>query len=302
MTNGEFIKFLENDKVSAPEPWVKSYSFPFQDMHPLSIEDLLHRHGHARLKADYYPKHLFLRVLCHTFGSTARSSQGSDMVAGSHAASSSRMPITNLPRSSSPQRLDEKLGIADEDAYENGYRDGDDLMADGFEVDKVTLVEPEMGGRRVSLLANKRRRDAAQLTLEELKRGDRVGVRIEPLCIFLFRDGNTSLLHFIASIYGPFFLLLDLIVDAALEVVDEHHARLSLLERRVLIKSKVSTVRIHILSGDLILHKHTLGLIKALIYALRRYNIDRSAACLDLSLMPGNQNVVGYMSHKAKNI
>jgi hypothetical protein len=28
------------------------------------------------------------------------------------------------------------------------------------------------------------------MTLEELKKGDRVDVRIEPLCIFLFRDGD----------------------------------------------------------------------------------------------------------------
>ena len=57
---------------------------------------------------------------------------------------------------------------------------------------------------------------------------------------------------------------------------------------------------VHILSGDLILHKRTLEPIKALIYALRRYDVDRSAACLDLSSTSGDQKVVGYMSHKSK--
>lgn len=56
---------------------------------------------------------------------------------------------------------------------------------------------------------------------------------------------------------------------------------------------------VHILSGDLILHKRTLGPVKALIHALRNYDVDRTAASLDLSIS-GDQKVVGYMSHKAK--
>jgi hypothetical protein len=30
------------------------------------LEDILHERGHNHSKADYYPDHLFLRVLCHT--------------------------------------------------------------------------------------------------------------------------------------------------------------------------------------------------------------------------------------------
>ncbi|KAI9445373.1 hypothetical protein H4582DRAFT_1915008 [Lactarius indigo] len=330
MTNNEFVEFLKNREASAPEPWVKvrwinvggiswdviSALALKYDMHPLSIEDLLHRRGHARSKADYYPKHLFIRVLCHTLGSSTRASGGSD--GASPAAWSSPAAITGLPRSSSPQRLDDKLGIVDDGAYgdsHGSYADPDD------EFERATLIDPELGGRRGSLLAQKRRRAAAELTLEELKKGDRVDVRIEAMCIFLFRDGtvvsfqskpNFDLTEPIASrirqrdtslrtTADPSLLvesLLDLVVDAALEVVDEYHARLSLLEQRVLIQSKVSTV--HILSGDLILHKRTLEPIKALVYALRRYDVDRTAACLDLSSTAGDQKVVGFMSHKAK--
>ena len=36
------------------------------EMHPLALEDVIHSRKHARSKADYYPKHLFIRVLCHT--------------------------------------------------------------------------------------------------------------------------------------------------------------------------------------------------------------------------------------------
>lgn len=56
---------------------------------------------------------------------------------------------------------------------------------------------------------------------------------------------------------------------------------------------------VHILSGDLILHKRTLGPVKTLIYALRTYDAERTAACLDLS-ESRDEKVVGYMSPKSK--
>jgi hypothetical protein len=120
-------------------------------MHPLSIEDLLHR-SHARSKADYYPKHLFIRVLCHTLGSSTRASQGSGRATSSPAAWSSPAAITNLPRSSSPHGLDDKLGIVNGGEYEDGYRSDHDPMDGGFETERATLTDPELGGRRASAL------------------------------------------------------------------------------------------------------------------------------------------------------
>jgi hypothetical protein len=55
---------------------------------------------------------------------------------------------------------------------------------------------------------------------------------------------------------------------------------------------------VHILQGDLILHKRTLEPIKTLIYGLRRYDVDRVAA-LEENNDP-SVKVQGYMSHKAK--
>lgn len=55
---------------------------------------------------------------------------------------------------------------------------------------------------------------------------------------------------------------------------------------------------VHILSGDLILHKRTLEPIKTLIYGLRRYDKDRCAALLD-SDEAAQTKIVGYMSMKA---
>ena len=55
---------------------------------------------------------------------------------------------------------------------------------------------------------------------------------------------------------------------------------------------------VHILQGDLILHKRTLEPIKTVIYGLRRYDLDRVLA-LKEHVNP-NEKVEGYMSHKAK--
>ncbi|KAI0066622.1 hypothetical protein BV25DRAFT_1912674 [Artomyces pyxidatus] len=354
MTNNEFLRFLGDEQASKREPWVRvrwinvggiswdvisaiaikysaSLLHPFAtfhvyngrvDMHPLALEDVLHQRGHARSKSDYYPQHLFMRVLSHTLGSPTPELAEVVVPGSSPATWSSGRTITNLPRTASPAPLDEKLGIDSSDIYE----DIDGLIDDEKKQRFQTLLDPEAGGRRSSLLANKRKRAAAAVTLDQLKKGDRVNVRIAPVCIFLYRGGTVISFHpdptleFSAPIAARIRQrdtslrttadasllvesLLDLIVDGALEVVDEYHARLNELERAVLIKPKVKTVRdLHILSGDLILHKRTLGPIKTLVYGLRRYDVDRCAALIDTSNTRDEEGVkvVGYMSHKSK--
>ena len=113
-------------------------------MHPLSVEDVLHLGGHTLSKADYYPKHLFIRVLCHTLGSASCTSPGFMTAAGSSP------PFTDIPRSASPPHFefDEKRGLADEGVYEHNA----DPMADEFKIGRVPSVDPEMGPRRTSLL------------------------------------------------------------------------------------------------------------------------------------------------------
>lgn len=55
---------------------------------------------------------------------------------------------------------------------------------------------------------------------------------------------------------------------------------------------------VHILQGDLILHKRTLEPIKTVIYGLRRYDVDRVAALSERH--DPSDKVEGYMSHKSK--
>ena len=56
----------------------------------------------------------------------------------------------------------------------------------------------------------------------------------------------------------------------------------------------------HILSGDLTLHKRTLEPIKTLVYGLRRYDIDRCAALVSASGEAPPAKIEGFMSHKSK--
>ena len=110
------------------------------------------------------------------------------------------------------------------------------------------------------------------------------------------------------------------VVDKAVQVIDEYHVKIHKFERDILLRPRMDTVRqreasvsfpilrcsqkmqlVHILSGDLILHKRTLDPIKTLIYGLRRYDVDRCAALVDTS-DPANKDVqiIGFMSHKSK--
>jgi hypothetical protein len=114
-------------------------------------------------------------------------------------------------------------------------------------------------------------------------------------------------------------------VDNALEVVDRYHDKILKLEREILLKPKINTVRnckffahgvifnpssflwifsqVHILSGDLTLHKRTLGPIKTLVYGLRRYDKDRCIALINSQTggdAEAKAKAVGFMSHRAK--
>lgn len=91
-----------------------SHESCISDMHPLALEDVLHFRKNARSKADYYMKHLFLRVLCHTLCSDEEL-----------AETSSESSFTNLPRSSSPTPME----YEDEDASFDDIKQREDERA-----------------------------------------------------------------------------------------------------------------------------------------------------------------------------
>jgi hypothetical protein len=101
--------------------------------------------------------------------------------------------------------------------------------------------------------------------------------------------------------------------------MNAYHDKLIGLEKQTLQRPKMTTVKarrcrtgvyfvdiyhmssVHIISGDLILHKRTIEPLKQLIYGLRRYDLDRCVALAQGTAPEVDKaQVKGYMSHKAK--
>ncbi|KAE9383557.1 hypothetical protein BT96DRAFT_869178 [Gymnopus androsaceus JB14] len=343
MTNRELVNLLADKNASAPQPWakvrwinigglswdvIKAVSLKY-DIHPLALEDVFHTRSQTRSKADYYNKHLFLRILCHELGDPDAEPKHVESAAiGS--------TLTEGPRSSSP------LPFEDGEGYELLENDDKTLFGSLPNSAKSTLktrggkrkskdLEEGMLRKAPSMFSLNQNSDIRQQRREEevsiaaLKKGERVAVDVSPMHIFLFRDGTVISLHpnsdlsltqpitrrlqqrdtMLRTSADPSLLvqsLLDLIVDKALEVIDAYHLKIKRFERQVLLRPEVSTVRnLHILSGDLILHKRTLEPIKTVVYGLRRYDLDRCAALVDQSVAANKDiKVVGFMSHKSK--
>ncbi|TFK24275.1 magnesium transporter [Coprinopsis marcescibilis] len=332
LTNEEFVDLMDNEMHWQAQPWVKvrwirigGLSWDVikalasrYTLHPLALEDVFHGHSRNRSKADYYSKHLFIRVLCHELVKDADSGI-----------------LPHFLRSASPDALNE----GEEDAADSKGPPPEAKSRWSHRprpILPVTNITNPRQGSDSSALAqlikqegqvkdSQKKQKAAHAFLETLKEGDRVHVKVTPLFMFLYRDGTViSINHdpdleFSAPISArllqrdtvlrksvdPSLLvhaLLDIAVDKALQVIDEYHAKIAKFERKILMKPNMNTVKaLHILDGDLILHKRTLDPIKTMIFGLRRYDLDRVAALIDMS-DPANKDVkvIGYMSHKAK--
>ncbi|KAJ6570112.1 magnesium transporter [Mycena vulgaris] len=350
MTNREFVSFMNDPGASEREPWVKvrwiniggmswdvikAVSIKY-DLHPLALEDVFHTRSQTRSKADYYTKHLFLRILCHELGDP------DDPILSSAAQGST---LTDLPRSDSPTPFTDddaememrELGKGDFGEDEktlagtaNSSRrkrrpllptTRSDLSARSGPRSRLT----ELATMRVDAAEVSKKRRIEEASIQALKSGERVNVKVSPMYIFLLRDGTVISMHATpdleltqpitrrlrqrdtglrTSADSSLLVqsLLDLLVDKALEVIDAYHVKIKKFEREILLKPRITTVRnLHILSGDLILHKRTLEPIRTVIYGLRRYDVDRAAALIDTTA-EGNEGVkaVGFMSHKSK--
>ncbi|KAF7347312.1 hypothetical protein MVEN_01486600 [Mycena venus] len=275
MRNAEFVDWCASPK-SKRQPWVKvrwinitgvswdvikALSFK-HELHPLALEDVLHTRPDNLSKADYFLHHLFLRILIH-----------------------------DVEDESSPTYVPEVEGL-----------------------------DPSAPASKEAL----RQRQIEQAKLDALKQGT-LRVSVSPMFVFLFRDGTviTITQHAPADLMLPISerlrradtilrtsadpsmlvqSFLGLVVDKAVQVIDAYHDQISKIEGQILLKPKPSTVRkLHIVSGDLVLHKRTLEPIKTLVYGLRRYDTDRCAALVDESDPEAKgKPIVGFMSHKSK--
>ncbi|KIJ53484.1 hypothetical protein M422DRAFT_25356 [Sphaerobolus stellatus SS14] len=342
-TNKSFIDYLDHNRTAKPD-WAKvrwiavggiswdviSALALVYELHPLALEDVLHkRNGHMRSKADYYHKHLFLRVLCHALGDRADDPL---LLGGTSALKHTN--ITDGPRSLSPARFDDD---------EKGYEAGDETLINRSGVFRrktttaksrqTTARDIEKGRQETPPPAyNRIGTDVAANALakiEELTAGDRVNMVHRNFYMFLFRDGTVISIHQTANadFFDPIMTRLrtrdtvlrstadasllvqsqlDLVVDQTLEMVEEYQKMILKLERDILVRPKIKTVRqLHILSGDLSSHQLTIAPLKSLVYGLRRYDIDRCVAVAQSQAETSEEaeavkKVTGYMSHKSK--
>ncbi|CUA70320.1 hypothetical protein RSOLAG22IIIB_00675 [Rhizoctonia solani] len=305
------------------------------NLHPLAIEDVLHGRPNARSKADYYTRHLFIHVLTHKLGRQEDDSEDSDGMVQTEEPLSMRTSRTSSTVVDRDGFYDADDGM-DHDKKRRGGWLGRRKHSNGLNGKKGSRSYGDLERRagtgndarkkprlRDSLLAARRAKVANEKAIDELKKGfGRVYVEVASAWMFLLRDG--TLISISQDVNKPFGAsvvdrlrvrdtvlrssgdaslllegLLDLVVDDAVEVVDKYHNVILKMERSILLKPNMKTVRgLHIISGDLTLHKRTLGPLSQLIYGLRRYDLDR---CKALAGSAGREGeVTGYLSHQAK--
>lgn len=159
------------------------------DLHPLALEDILHHPNRVRSKADYYPQHLFLRVISHTL------SKGED---------TTENYIHEIPRSDSPEPMEDKaeystlVGRSSDDRHKSStgvrsrIRRAVHHGHDTVDIESPELTHDPASARFGSFAPSVgAKQDSTTLKLiQELKEGERVDVALNPMCIFLFRDGQ----------------------------------------------------------------------------------------------------------------
>ncbi|TFK24266.1 hypothetical protein FA15DRAFT_656030 [Coprinopsis marcescibilis] len=320
---------------------LKSIAMQYE-LHSLALEDILHESGHNHSKADYYPEHLFIRVLCHIVGVEDDEDSGFDLMSGEfvdvEVRQSTPSPNAAERGESSPSKTHVDSGSSEEPMRRTGThatstskdgklsQTGDSDSSDLDAGKDKDLGSPPKKSRRRRFITNAKNALQKRLTslsgfhsparreliarIEELKKEDRVSVQHRPLFIFLLRNGTVISITPNANLdYATPIVerlhqsdsglrtsddasllvesLLDLVVDRVLEVMDEYQAKIHRLEHQILMHPSMHTVRsftdlaVHILSGDLIMHKRTLDPIKTMINGLRRYDLDRCIALAD---------------------
>ncbi|KAJ7694996.1 hypothetical protein B0H14DRAFT_3120256 [Mycena olivaceomarginata] len=186
------------------------------DLHTLALEDVLHEQGHNQSKADYYPQHLFLRVLCHSI----------------------------------PPRMTSTLGLTP----------GLSILVLGNKPGRIEVI-PKNGGDIWTTSST----NLKTAGFQPLKKGDRVAVKHEPMFIFLLREGTVISIRPTPNLE---------FTDPVTERINQHDSVIRTSEDPAIL---IDTRVVHILSGDLIMHKRTLEPIKTMLYGLRRYDQDRSS-------------------------
>ncbi|CAE6443351.1 unnamed protein product [Rhizoctonia solani] len=286
------------------------------DLHPLSLDTVINGRENARSKADYFSQHLFIHILSHTLADE-------DNATTKKPALVNREPeLVESPRQSKTYDPEAAIGSI---PYRRRAPTRGATMATLNEAydDKLDLARVRTRGfeTEAEALAN-RKKDMNLKAIDTLKQGTgRVEIDVRSVFMFLLRDGTLITIHrepaweFGVPIYERLRLrdtllrssgdaslllqsLIDLIVDEAVKITDKYHRRILKMEREILLNPKMRTVRdLHIASGDLTLHKRTMGPISQLVYGLRRYDTDRAKAVI---VHAEDNPPAGFLSHQSK--
>ncbi|QRV73040.1 CorA-like magnesium transporter protein [Ceratobasidium sp. AG-Ba] len=297
------------------------------DLHPLSLDVVFHARNNSRSKADYYAKHLFIHILSHSLPpDESNPKTGAPLPDEPDPIDSPRQSKTYDPEQGlSVNAGDVPYGRARASMSRRQTMMTTNTAYNEKELDLVRTrtrsgIHPNTNVEDPVAKAA-RKKEANLRAIDALKAGDgQIKVDVASIFMFLLRDGTLITIQrepereFAQPIYARLQLrdtllrssgdaslllqsLIDMIVDDAVKVTDKYHRRLLKMERDILLKPKMKTVRdLHIASEDLTLHKRTMGPISQLVYGLRRYDADRAKAVAT----EAEKDLSGFLSHQAK--
>ncbi|EKM84250.1 hypothetical protein AGABI1DRAFT_88987 [Agaricus bisporus var. burnettii JB137-S8] len=286
--NADFISMMKDETENSPDcgghpravRWINIAGIDWEVLSSMALryplEDVLHDRGDIQSKADYYPDHMFIRVLCHSVRSE-----------DDHKQFDLLNPETHYRYGAQRRQY---RGDHEPPAYK--ATDPEHLESGRLQNDSRILPPGAMHHEQSSAFPS----------VASMASRDHPNIRHDPMCIFLFRDGTiislmpTCNLDFTAPITERLYnnqsilrvsedasllmeALLDLVVDRILEVIDEYQIKIHNLEHDIIFNPNLDTIRsLHVVSGALIMHKLTLEPIKTMIYNLREYDARRCLA------------------------
>lgn len=252
------------------------------ELHPLSIEDIYSGEKIARSKVDYYPQHVFLRLLCHLPRRQGGKNCQQDIFLSA-----------GLQGRENTFTSDVMSALSDDSDHEEGRRPplkavktlasvglaGAQIVGDPAAAQQTWAhdVYPEIGPIDIgkdrlrlrewfkALTPDERERTANTALVEALKRGRRVHITKQHVFVFLRRDGTVISFHG-SRLYGLFepierrlrksrstlrmrpdasmllHALLDHVVHRSIDLIDDFHEQVLEFERDILIKPEKISV------------------------------------------------------------
>ncbi|KAG6909489.1 hypothetical protein DXG01_017211 [Tephrocybe rancida] len=317
------------------------------NLHVLALEDVLHEQGHNQSKADYYHEHLFIRILCHTLEKDdATSGEGNENpIPDSRTEYPGSWLEAGRGRSQEPEKVSGRSPLSTGPPLPTIMPS--DANSQHHDASKLTKPQSLSGfwdaahkrqALRIKLLTKGDRVNVLHepMSIFLLRNGTVITIHPKadleltaPIRERLLQEDSLLRVSSDASLLVQALLDLGMsiasscldqllmaywhhtAVDRALEIMDEYQKKIHQVEHDVLLSPGLDTIRsLHILSGDLIMHKRTLDPIKVMLYSLRHHDLDRcvalakhaqaEAGLATLSSAPGTPNVQGYLTYTAK--